>query len=353
MRMAIPNYAMQTQHLNQVLETVYLAKGNRTKYGMGKYKLLDYGWNNTCDNEFEYIKQSLVNRIKLKHPTPDSQICIFTDASDLIGWAGVVTFVNLFDESVPIQNQEHNPLGFVSGIFKGSQLNWHIQCKEAFAVHQTMTKMQHITRSWKCIIYSDSQNTCRIFSPHRPWVDEELPRATTLRRLRWAEELTNFKYEIIHIPGEIMENFCFADMLSRWGNPDVEKVELGGISNYVIRRAQIRQVRFDSLENHGYSTILDAFQWPSFESLSTSQTENKQKCKLMLEQVREDGLISPVFVGNTDRGLIWIPDNDMELKVSLLILAHCSMSGHRGKEHTRNNLKDFWWSTIEKMCQPL
>lgn len=110
-------------------------------------------------------------------------------------------------------------------------------------------------------------------------------------------------------------------------------------------------VRFESFTNYGYSANLDAFEWPNRTSLQISQQKYLASTRLTLLISRSDGLYSV----DTHPTKCWIPMKDKTLRVSLCILAHCGLGGHRSLETSKKNLyKDFFWRTwesdIEHFC---
>jgi len=348
MREAIPLYATTIAPLNQILQKIYEKKRNRTKYGMQKFQLMDFGWRDIHLKAFKSIQNAIIERIKLYIPSNEDTICMFTDASSF-GWSGCLTAVKNFNSEKPIHEQQHNPLGFVSGVFTGSEVRWGIQCKEAFAIKETCTKLAHITRCFKFRMYTDSNNLSYIYKRGHLWPQKDVPRATEQRLENWGELLDNFEYELFHIPGDIMENKCFVDIISRWMNPDQETMKKEKL-RLLSYKSRIKPIKLDSFHNHGYSTNLNAFEWPSTESILELQEKyRKDKNSPVIEQTRRDGLYSKK--GSTE---IWIPMKALELRVSLCILGHCTLSGHRGLETTKSNLKEYTWETkktdIEQFC---
>ena len=74
----------------------------------------------------------------LKYPDTDKPYTIFTDVSKY-RWAGVLT-----QEHTTIINGKqvttNHPVAYVSGMFRGSQLNWAAMMKEAYAIYMTVKK---------------------------------------------------------------------------------------------------------------------------------------------------------------------------------------------------------------------
>jgi RNase H-like domain found in reverse transcriptase len=84
--------------------------------------------------------------ISLAFPDPDKRICVLTDSSDLF-YAGLVTQIDEEQLDVPMEEQEHQPLAFLSGEFKGAQLRWTVPEKEGFAIVDTVTKVDYLLLS--------------------------------------------------------------------------------------------------------------------------------------------------------------------------------------------------------------
>ena len=45
---------------------------------------------------------------------------------------------------IPVMDMAHEPLGFVSGGFKGSQLNWAVVDKEAFVIVSVCRRLSYL-----------------------------------------------------------------------------------------------------------------------------------------------------------------------------------------------------------------
>ena len=70
----------------------------------------------------------------LRYPDPTQGYILYTDASG-IGWSGVLTQEHL-DEKGKAKN---HPICYVSGQFRGSQLNWAALTKEAYVIYMSVT----------------------------------------------------------------------------------------------------------------------------------------------------------------------------------------------------------------------
>lgn len=63
--------------------------------------------------------------------------------------------------------------------------------------------------------------------------------------------------------------------------------------------------------------------------------------------------VSDISQGNMMmiEGKIWIPDDDDELKMKLLVTAHCGAAGHRGRDSTKSILQErYIWKNMSDDC---
>ena len=68
---------------------------------------------------------------------------MFPDASER-HWVRFVTQVPdaEMDQNLPVENMTHEPLAFLSGTFKGSQMRWATNDKEGFAIVSTFRRQE-------------------------------------------------------------------------------------------------------------------------------------------------------------------------------------------------------------------
>ena len=145
MRSAIPGYNKVTEALQSLMEHVYqLAKG-RTKKAVSKVPLKDI-WSDREAQSFRKLFNALRHSITLAHVDFNKSICLFTDASDWY-WSSVLTQIPPVDIDEPFEEQHHEPLSFLSGSFKGSQTRWSTAEKEAYAIVESVTRLDHMLLS--------------------------------------------------------------------------------------------------------------------------------------------------------------------------------------------------------------
>ena len=136
----------------------------------------------------------------LKYADTSKPYTLYTDASNY-DWAGVLTQSHTMDIDGKSVTTEHPP-AFVSGLFRGSQLDWAALTKEAFAIHMSVKKLS---------FYSD-QSQIILRSDHLP-LKRSLQKNTLNSKVNnWAMELESFNIKFKYIQG--FKN-VLADTLSR------------------------------------------------------------------------------------------------------------------------------------------
>ena len=96
---------------------------NRTKQD------IKFEWSEKCQKTFQLLKNMLLKEPVLKYPDPSKPYTLFTDASKY-AWACVLTeeYEHEFDGKL---RKILHPITYVSGLFKGSQVNWGYSYKRS------------------------------------------------------------------------------------------------------------------------------------------------------------------------------------------------------------------------------
>ena len=199
MRSSIPNYSKVIEPLHTLMENAYAKSGGkRTKRAIRNLSITNE-WGATHDEAFTTIIKQLAAAVKLSHPKPEFELCLFTDASDT-HWSGILTQVPKNQRDKGIDAQEHEPLCFLSGAFKGSSRNWSTPEKEGFAIVESMCRVDYLVMGREVSIYTDHANLVQLYDPYgnHPGIQ----RHTASKLMRWAIKLSAFRYVIEHLPGE-------------------------------------------------------------------------------------------------------------------------------------------------------
>ena len=155
-------------------------------------KDVEFKWTSECENCFQILKEFLQQAPILRYPDPQANYTLYTDASKY-AYAGILTQHN---------NGTDHPITYVSGLFRGSQLNWATLMKEAYAIYMSIKKLSFYIDTAKITVKSD----------HLP-LKKFLEKNTLNSKVNnWAVELESQNITFEYIPG--IRN-TLADTLSR------------------------------------------------------------------------------------------------------------------------------------------
>ena len=114
---------------------------------------IPYEWTTKCQEAFEFLKEMLLKEPVLKYPDPGKPYTLFTDASKF-AWACVLTqqYEHEFDGK---KRKILHPITYVSGLFRGSQINWATLTKEAYAIYISIKKLDHYLQDAEVTLRSD------------------------------------------------------------------------------------------------------------------------------------------------------------------------------------------------------
>ena len=116
-------------------------------------KNIPFEWAPICQETFELLKTSLMTEPILKYPDPNYPHVLFTDASKY-AWACVLTqekIHHIEEKEVKIIH----PITYMSGLFRGSQLNWACLTKEAYAIYMSGKKLAYYLEDADITLRSD------------------------------------------------------------------------------------------------------------------------------------------------------------------------------------------------------
>ena len=98
-----------------------------------------FEWTHECRKAFNKLKESLCDQPILKYADTKKGYTLYTDAS-MYGWAGMLTQAHNTEIDSKTVTTDH-PIAYVSGLFRGSQLNWAELTKEAYAIYMSVKKL--------------------------------------------------------------------------------------------------------------------------------------------------------------------------------------------------------------------
>ena len=158
-----------------------------------------FEWTLACQKSFELLKEALCGEPVLKYADTSKPYTLYTDASKC-GWAGVLTQPHITTIDGKSTTTDH-PVAFVSGLFRGSQLNWAALTKEAFAIYMSIKKLSFYLTDAQILLRSD----------HKPLEKFLLKNTLNSKVNNWAMELEAFNIQFDYIKGS---SNILADILS-------------------------------------------------------------------------------------------------------------------------------------------
>ena len=116
-------------------------------------KNTEFEWTQQCQESFELLKTSLMTDPILTYPDPNLPYVLFTDVSKY-AWACVLTQ----EKTHTLEGKETkllHPITYMSGLFRGSNLNWACLTKEAYAIYMSLKKLTYYLEDADISLRSD------------------------------------------------------------------------------------------------------------------------------------------------------------------------------------------------------
>ena len=168
-------------------------------------KDVEFEWTEVCQQSFDLLKSKLLESPILQYPDPNKPYILFTDASKY-AWSCVLTqeYTHILEGK---ERKVLHPITYMSGLFKGSQLNWACLTKEAYAIYMLVKKLTYYLE--------DADITLR--SDHLPLKKFLAKNTLNLKVNNWAIEISPFRITFEYIKG--IKN-TLVDTMSRLINID-------------------------------------------------------------------------------------------------------------------------------------
>ena len=154
-----------------------------------------FSWTTDAQAAFEKLKQLLISAPVLRAPTGDDSFILEVDASDK-GEGACLKARSSHDDKIYI-------VGYASRKFNETESKWNIVEKEAHAIVFATEKFRHYLLGKPFLLRTDNRVTSFLQSKRSP---------KSRKLLNWALQLSEFYYEIEHIPSK---NNAISDCLSR------------------------------------------------------------------------------------------------------------------------------------------
>ena len=327
-------------------------------------KDVTFEWTPICQESFEMLKTSLMKEPILTYPDPSLPYVLFTDASKY-AWACVLTQEKTHDMEGKEVKILH-PITYMSGLFRGSQMNWACLTKEAYAIYMSIKKLAYYLEDANITLRSD----------HLP-LRKFLAKNTLNSKVNnWAIEILPFHITFKYIKG--IKN-TLADTMSRLIDIDPqvqqesepEGYEFGYYTFDTLPALEVSNVETSS------NTMLHIDDTKnSNDVLWELPINNKTLSKLQQKDIFCNNILKQIEKGNIKEGHLYvIKDNVLKRYVvdgnntyetvvipkvvtaQILQMAHDRL-GHNGTHRTYTLLKRlYYWKGLKpsvakhiKMC---
>ena len=226
----------------------------------------------------------------LTYPDPNLPYVLFTDASKY-AWACVLTQ----EKTHIVENKEVqilHPITYMSGLFKGSQMNWACLTKEAYAIYMSIKKLAYYLEDADITLQSD----------HLP-LKKFLAKNTLNSKVNnWAIEISPFQITFEYIKG--IKN-TLADTMSRLieidpqiqSEPEPEGYEFGYYTFDQLPALEVHDIQTSSQDD------------PNVDLLCELPIQNDMLIKLQQEDAFCRNIIQQIEKGNIKEGQLYKIDN--------------------------------------------
>ena len=245
-----------------------------------------FEWTQIFQESFELLKTRLMTEPILTYPDPNLPYILFTDASKY-AWACVLTQ----EKTHIIENKEVqilHPITYMSGLFKGSQMNWACLTKEAYAIYMSIKKLAYYLEDDDITLQSD----------HLP-LKKFLAKNTLNSKVNnWAIEISPFQITFEYIKG--IKNIL-ADTMSHLieidpqiqSEPEPEGYEFGYYIFDQLPALEVHNIQTSSQDD------------PNRDLLCELPIQNDMLIKLQQEDPFCRNIIQQIEKGNIKEGQLY------------------------------------------------
>ena len=255
---------------------------------------VEFQWTEKYQKSFDNLRELLTKYPIPQYPDPSKDYTLFTDASKF-GYAGVLT-----QEYEDSGIKKYHPVCYVSGLFRGSQLNWVALTKEAYAIYMSVRKLT---------FYITGHNV-KVKSDHLP-LKKFLEKKTLNAKVNnWAVELEQFKIELDWISR--VKN-TLVDSLSRLLDMTPEAGEEFSVACFEeLETAKVHETFVEQIKNVEIEVpkeIMQEVKIPIPKEQMLQLQKNDEYCRRIIKRMRAEQELKKIFI--LDDGILyrlWLED---------------------------------------------
>ena len=322
-----------------------------------------FEWTKECERAFITLKEKLCAQPILQYADTTKGYTLYTDASKY-GWAGVLTQLHTTVIDGKTITTDH-PVAYVSGLFRGSQINWAALTKEAYAIYMSVKKLSFYLTDAEVLLKSD----------HLP-LKKFLQKNTLNNKVNnWAMELEAFNIKFQHVSGKTN---ILADTLSRLVDidpdarldpenagwefgyyiletlPKLSSEEIASVcevlsgTNIILPDADLQEPFTQILMSPLTNDQLQALQTQDEKCTSLTAMLKRGKLDPLVYSMNDGVLHRRVIEGGQTFQTIYVPRTPPGLIESILKAAHDD-SGHNGFPRTYSAIRQlYYWKGIKE-----
>ena len=221
----------------------------------------------------------------LTYPDPNLPYVLFTDASKY-AWACVLTQ----EKTHMIEGKEIkilHPITYMSGLFRGSQMNWACLTKEAYSIYMSIKKLAYYLE--------DADITLR--SDHFPLKNFLAKNTLNSKVNNWAIEISPFHITFEYIKGikntlaDTMSHLIIIDCQMQ-PEPETEGHEFGYYAFDPLPMLEIHAIQTPSVEiapNNSINEFISNL--PVDNKILTKLQQKDEFCKNIFNQIEKGNVI--------------------------------------------------------------
>lgn len=294
-----------------------------------------FRWTDSQEKAFTILKDKFCTGPILKHFDPTKETVLETDASDQV-ISGVLS------QWFPSEGQTMlHPIAYMSKKMSPAECNYTVGDKELLAIIEAVREYQHMLLSL--------EKPVQIITDHANLVNISTKSIRNRRHARWALELSEIPFTLVHRPGL---NNHRADALTR-RSADMDPVsQTLPLNQPIIQPSKVLlnnmqlQAMIYSLQPamlKDFQAPLQADKWAQSVIKAIKDKDKKHPdLDLALCEVDSDGQLQY-------KGLYYVP-NDKDLRLKILKDYHDHPSaGHGGQAATFELInRNFWWPKMRQ-----
>ena len=248
---------------------------------------VSFEWMEQCQKAFNHLHELLMEYPILRYPDPKQGYTLYTDTSG-ISWSGVF----MQEYKAKKGKTKKHPICYVSGQFRGSQLNLAALTKEAYAIYMSIQRLSFYVTDAEVTIKCD----------HLPLKKFLNKQTMNYKVNNWAMELEQFKLCLDWIPGS---RNLLANSLSRLldVDPDTSQIdepqghEFGSYCFEALQPAKVLEVintevielkEANSEDEEHLLKSRKSLEAKNIEFMETLETQREQQSQGSISEFGED-----------------------------------------------------------------